>query len=81
MLPSIPSSTTCMNVFRKVWIACKSLGSSGISSRGQTPRFHTLGSMQGIEVELDELKRTITMFQHVVKYNVQMEIFCFDFLI
>jgi hypothetical protein len=31
-----------MNVFGKVWIARKSLGSSSSSSRGQTLRFHTL---------------------------------------
>jgi hypothetical protein len=32
-----------MNVFGEVWIAHMSLGSSGTSSKGQTPRFHTLG--------------------------------------
>jgi hypothetical protein len=61
-----------MNVFGKVWTTHKSLGSSSTSSRGQTPRFHTLGSVQGIKVKLDEHKRTTTMFQHVVKYSVQM---------
>ncbi len=36
MLPSEPSSTTCMNVFGEIQIAHKSLGSSCISSKGQT---------------------------------------------
>jgi hypothetical protein len=72
MLPSRPSSTTCINIFGKLWTANRSLGSSGTSSRGQTPKFHTLGSMQGIDVELGEHKRVVTMFQHVAKYNVHM---------
>jgi hypothetical protein len=45
------------------------------SSRGQTPRFHTPRFVQGIEIELDEHIRTSTMFQQVVKYNVQMTYF------
>ncbi len=61
-----------MNVFGKVWITYKSLGSLGTSFRGQTPRLHTLASVQGIKVKLDEHKITIIMFQLVVKYNVQM---------
>jgi hypothetical protein len=44
---SKPSSTTCMNLFGKIWTTHKSLGSLGTSSKGQTPRFHTLGSVQG----------------------------------
>jgi hypothetical protein len=52
-----------MNIFGKVRIAHKSLGSLGISYRGLTPRFHTLRSMQGIEPELDEHKRITIMFQ------------------
>jgi hypothetical protein len=62
MLPSRASSVTCMNVFGEIWIAHKSLGSSSTSSRGQTPRFHTPRSVQGIEVELDEHRKTIIMF-------------------
>jgi len=45
--PSKPSSTTCMNLFGEIWTAHKSLGSLGTSSKGQTPRFHTPGSVQG----------------------------------
>jgi hypothetical protein len=72
MLSSKPSFTTSMNVFREAWTAHKSLGSLGTNSKGQTPRFHTLRFVQGIEAKLDEHKRTITMFQQVAKYNVQM---------
>ncbi len=72
MLPSRPSSTTNMNVFGEVQTPQKSLGSSSTSSKGQTPRFHTLWSVQGIEAKLDEHKRVIIMFQHVAKYNVHM---------
>jgi hypothetical protein len=64
MLHSRPSSTTCMNVFGEVWTAHRSLGSSNTSSKGQTPRFHTPGFVQGIEVELDEHRKIVTMFQH-----------------
>ncbi len=60
-----------MNVFKEVWTAHKSLGSS-ISSKGQTPRFHTLGFMQGMEAKLDEHRKITNMFQHVVEYSVQM---------
>jgi len=72
MLPSRPSSTIGTNVFREIWIAHRSLSSLGTSSRGQTPRFHTPRSMQGVEVNLDEHKKTTSMFQQVAKYNVQM---------
>jgi len=72
MLPSRPSSTTCMNVFGEVWTAHKSLGSSCTSSKGQTLRVNTPRSMQGLKVELDEHKKTTTMFQHAMEYNVQM---------
>jgi hypothetical protein len=44
---SKPSSTTCMNLFGKIWTTHKSLGSLGTSSKGQTPKFHTLGFVQG----------------------------------
>jgi hypothetical protein len=43
MLPSRPSSTTGTNIFGDIWTSHKSLGSSYISSKGQTPRSHTLG--------------------------------------
>jgi len=59
-----------MNVFGKVWITHKNLGSFGISFGGQTPRFHTPRFVQGIEVELDERKRASTMFQQATKCNV-----------
>jgi hypothetical protein len=63
MLPSRPSSTTSMNVFGEVWIAHKSLNSSGISYRGEIPRFHTQGFVQMIKLKLDELKRATTMYR------------------
>jgi hypothetical protein len=50
MLPSRPSYATSTNVFGEIYIAHKSLGSLRTSSRGQTPRFHTPRSEQGIEV-------------------------------
>jgi hypothetical protein len=67
MLPLKPISTTSMNVFREVWIAHRSLGLSSTSSRGHTPRLHTLRFVQGIELELDEHKKTTTMFQQAAK--------------
>jgi hypothetical protein len=73
MLPLRPIFATCMNVFGEVWIAHRSLGLLGTSSKGQTPRFHTLGFVQGTKLELDEHRRTITMFQQIAKYNVQMK--------
>jgi hypothetical protein len=63
MLPSRLSFTTNMNVFREVWTTHKNLGSSHISSRGQTLRYHTPRSVQGIEAKLDEHRRIATMFQ------------------
>ncbi len=72
MLPSKPSFTTSTNVFGEIWIAHKNLGSSCTSSKGQTPRFHTPGFVQGIEAKLDEHKRVASMFQQVTQYNVQM---------
>jgi hypothetical protein len=72
MLPSRPSSTIGTNTFGEIWTSHKSLGSLSTSFRGQTPRFHTQGSMQGLEVYLDEHRKTISMFQHVAKYNAQM---------
>ncbi len=50
MLPLRPSSATCMNIFGKLWTPNRSLGSSSISSIGQTPRIHTPGFVQGINV-------------------------------
>jgi hypothetical protein len=49
-----------------------SLGSSGVSSKGQIPRFHTPRSMQGIEAELDEHKKIVSMFQQAIEYSVYM---------
>jgi hypothetical protein len=49
MLPSKPSFATCMNVLGEILTTHKSLGSLGTTSRDQTPRFHTPGSMQGIK--------------------------------
>jgi hypothetical protein len=63
MLPLKPCSATCMNVFGEIWITHRSLGSLNTSSKGQTPRFHTLGSVQWIEVELDEHRKVTSMFQ------------------
>jgi len=59
-----------MNVFGEVWIAHKSLYSSGISSKGQTPRFNTPRSVQGVEAKLDEHGQTTIMFRKVTKYGV-----------
>jgi hypothetical protein len=67
MLPSRPIFARRMNVFQEVWIAHKSLGLSSIISRGQTPRFHTAGFVQGIEPEFDEHKKTTTMFQQATE--------------
>jgi hypothetical protein len=61
MLPSRPSSTIGTNVL--IWTAHRSLGSLGTSSRGQTLRFHTPGSVKGIEAKLDEHNRDTSMFQ------------------
>ncbi len=56
-----------MNVFREVYTTHMSLSSSCTSSKGQTLRFHTPRSMQGIEAKLDEHKRPTTMFQQAIK--------------
>ncbi len=72
MLPSRPSSAIGTNIFGDIWISHKILGYFDISSRGQTPRFHTLRSIQGLEVEMDEHRRTTNMFQHATKYNTHM---------
>jgi len=63
MLPSILSFTTSMNVFREVWTTHKNLGSSHISSKGQTLRFHTPRFVQGIVAKLDEHRIIAIMFQ------------------
>jgi len=55
MLPSRPS-------FGEIWTTHKSLGSSSISSKVQTPKFHTLRFMQGIGVKLDEHKELLLCF-------------------
>ncbi len=62
MLPSRPSFATIMNVFGEVWTAQRSLNSSGTSSKGQTPSFNAPRFVQGVEVELDEGRRTTIMF-------------------
>jgi hypothetical protein len=69
MLPSKPSFTTCMNVFGEIWTTHKSLGSLGTSSKGQTPRFHTPGSMQGEKhnwMSTKELLLCVNMQQNMV---------------
>ncbi len=48
------------------------LGSSSTSSRGQTLKFHTPRSMQGMEAKLDEHRRVVAMFQQATEYIVQM---------
>ncbi len=63
MLPSNPSFAIGTNIFREIWTTHRSLGFLGISSRGQTPRFHTPKSIQGLEANLDEHRRIDTMFQ------------------
>jgi hypothetical protein len=72
MLPSKLSPITRTNIFGKIWPTHKSWSSLSTSSKGQTLRFHTLKSIQGLEIDLDEDRRVPTMFQQVVKYNVQM---------
>ncbi len=51
------------NVFGEIWIAHRNLSFLGTSSKGQTFRFHTPRSEQGIEVELEEHRRGANMFQ------------------
>jgi hypothetical protein len=63
MLHSRLSYATSTNVFGEIWTAHRDLGSSSISSKGQTPRFHTLGSVKGLEANLDEHRRATSMFQ------------------
>jgi hypothetical protein len=77
MLPSRPSSAIGTNIFGDIWISHKSLSYFDISSRGQTPRFHTLGSIQGLEVEMDEHRKTTSMFHHATQYNTHMTIILF----
>jgi hypothetical protein len=62
MLLSKLSSTTRINIFGEFCTTHISLGSSCTSSRGQTNRFHTLEFVQGIEADLDEHRRVVTMF-------------------
>jgi hypothetical protein len=70
MLPSRSSSITCTNIFGEIWTTHINLGSLGTSSRGQTPRFHTPRSEQGIETKLDEHIRTTSVFQQATEYSV-----------
>jgi hypothetical protein len=62
MLLSRPSFAINTNVFGEIWTAHRSLSSLSTISRGQTCRFHTPRSMQGIEAKLDEHRRTTSMF-------------------
>ncbi len=62
MLPSRPSSAIGTNIFREIWTTHKSSGSLGISSKGQTFRFHTPKFVQGLEVNLGEHRKVVTMF-------------------
>jgi hypothetical protein len=63
MLPLRPNSIIRINIFGDIWTSQKSLGSSNISSTGQTPKFHTPRFIQGLEVNLDEHRKIISMFQ------------------
>jgi hypothetical protein len=63
VLPSRLNSTTRTYIFGKFWITHKSVSSSCINSKGQTPRFHTLEFVQGLETYLNEHRRITTMFQ------------------
>ncbi len=76
MLPSKPSSSIGINSFGDIQTSHKSLD---IGFRGQTPRFHTPRSIQGLEVELNEYRKGINMFQQVAKYNTQMTSILFKF--
>ncbi len=67
MPPSRPSSAIDSNIFGDIWTSRKSLGSSYTSSREQIPRFHTPGSVQGLEAKLDEHRRVASMFQQAAK--------------
>ncbi len=72
MLLSRPSFTTSTNVFEEIWTIHISLGFSSISSKGQTPRFHTSDFVQGLEIDLDKHRKAVSMFQYVAEDNVQM---------
>ncbi len=72
MLPSRPNSIIETNIFGDIWTPKKSVRSSYISSKGQIPGFHALGFVQGLEVELDEHRKTTSMFQQALEYNTQM---------
>ncbi len=72
MLPSRPNFVTKINIFGEIQTAHKNLGFPCTSSKGQIPRFHTSKFVQGLKADLDEHKRTATMFQKVAEYNVQM---------
>lgn len=63
MLPLRLSYAISTNVFGEIWTTHKSLSSLGTSSKGQTFRFHTPRFEQGIEVELEEHRRAVSMFQ------------------
>jgi hypothetical protein len=63
MLFSRPSSIIRTNVFGEIWISHRSLSSSDTSSKGLTPRFHTPGFVQGLEVDSDEHRKATNMIQ------------------
>jgi hypothetical protein len=63
MLPLRLSSIIGTNVFGEIWTTHISLSSSGSSFNAQTPRFHTQGSMQGLEIDLDEHRKVGGLFQ------------------
>ncbi len=46
-LLSRPSFVIGTNVFGEIWTSHRSLGYLDTSSKGQTPRFHTLGLCEG----------------------------------
>jgi hypothetical protein len=81
MLPSKPSFAIGMNVFGEVRTSHKSLSSSCTSSKGRTLKFNAPGFVQGVEVKLDEHKRTTTLFQQQQKIVYKRQIFILDFLI
>ncbi len=72
MLPSRPSFATGTNVYGEIWTSHRSLGYLDTSSKGQTPRFHTVGFVQGLKTNLDEHRRVASMFQQAAEYNTQM---------
>ncbi len=72
MLLLRPNSIIQTNVFGKIWTLHKSLSSSYINARGQTPRFHTPGFVQRLVANLDEHRKATSMFQQTIEYDTQM---------